>query len=175
MKSASVGEATAITTEAAVTAAKVLAAEAVGSALTELPARTLLAESAIGVPKAIALSNGIPLSNAITCITRPKPAGATLTEIAASKVALAETLLNLPSRRALTDISPRPLVSVRNVRVVVTKAAAKAGIVYPSVSVAYAGTVKIVPVDEVVVYENVVASPTGVPSPVVPASTPYCT
>jgi len=153
-----------------------LAAEAVGTALTELPARTLLAESAIGVPKAIALSSGTPLSNAITCITRPEPAGASLTETAASKAALAKTLLNLPSRRALTDTSPRPpLVSVRNVRVVVTKAAAKAGIVYPSVSVAYAGTVKVVPLDEVVVYENVVASPTGVPSPVVPASTPYCT
>jgi hypothetical protein len=117
----------------------------------------------------------IALSDAIPCITRREATGASLTEIAASDIALAKTLLNLPNRRALSDIPSPALEPVCYARVVGTKTAAKARIVNPSVSVAYAGTVEVIPVDEVIIYEDIVTSPSSVPSPVVPASTPDCT
>jgi len=136
--------------------------------LAGVPARTLVADTAIGLSEAIALSA------AITAITRPNATCASLTEIAAC-VALAETLLYLPGRRALSDIPSRALEPVCYMRVVVAKTAAKSRIVYPSVSVPYAGTVEIISVDEVIVYEDIVTSPSGVPSPVIPASSPNCT
>jgi hypothetical protein len=164
VESAPVRKATAISTKSAVSAVKVPACEPVGTALAEVPARTLVAETAIA------------LSEAITYITRPEATGASLmTQITACEVALAETSLNLPNRRALADIPSRALEPVCYVRVVVANTAAKAGIVYPSVSVAYAGTVETISVDEVIVYEDIVTSPSSVPSPVVPASTPDCT
>src|SRR5262249_5979024 len=99
---------------------------------------------------------------------------ASVAEIAASGVALGQTLLNLPSRRVLTDIASRALEPLCYVRVVVAKTAAKARVVYPPVAVADAGTVEMIPVDEVIVYEDVVTSPSSVPAPIVPASTPNC-
>jgi hypothetical protein len=155
-----------------VSAAKVLACGPVGATLAEVPARTLVAETAIGLSDAISLSGTITLSDAIPCVTRRGATGASLTEISASGIALAKTLLNLPSGRALTDISSRALDPVCYMRVVVAKTAGQARIVYPSVSVTYAGTVEIIPVDEVIVNVDIVTSPSSVPSPAIPASTP---
>jgi hypothetical protein len=111
---------------------------AVGAALAELPAGTLVAQCAVG-----------------------------LTEIA-----LAETLLNLSNGRALAEIPSSALEPMCHVRVIGAKTAAKAGIVRPPVSVPNACTIEIISVDEVIVYEDVVVSPSSVPSPVVPAPTP---
>ena len=75
------------------------------------------------------------IAEPLSCTTRPQAAGASLTEIASSEIALAETLLNLTNGRALTDIASTALAVVCHARVV-AKPAAKAWIVYPSVSVA---------------------------------------
>jgi hypothetical protein len=167
MESAPVGKAAVMSNHRAVRAAKVPGCGPIDTALAQVPARTRVADTAIGVSEAIALRD------AITYVTRRQATGASLTEIAASDVALGETLLNLPSRRALTDIPSRALESVCYVRVVVAKTAAKARIVYPS-AVADAGTVEMIPIDEVIVYKYIVTSPSSVPAPVVPASSPNC-
>jgi len=133
--SAPVRKATTISTKTAVSAASVLACDPVGTTLADVPARTLVAETAIGLSVAISLSDTIALSDAIPCVTWPQAAGASLTEIASSEIALAETLLNLTNGRALTDIASTALAVVCHARVV-AKPAAKAWIVYPSVSVA---------------------------------------
>ena len=93
-------------------AAKVLACGPVGATLAEVPARTLVAETAIGLSDRMALSGAIPY------VTRRQTAGTSLTEIAASDVALAKTLLNLPNRRALSDVPSSALKPVSYVRVV---------------------------------------------------------
>ena len=97
-----------------------------------------------------------------------------MAEVAPARITLTETLLNLPSCRALTEIASSALKPVCHVRIVVSKAATMAGIVHPSVSVAYICTVEIISVDEVVVYKDIVTPPSSVPSPIVPASTPDC-
>jgi hypothetical protein len=131
---------------------------------------------AITLSNPIALAKVIALSDTVSYITWPEATGASLTDIAVSDIALAKTLLNLSSCRALADIRSRALAlePVCYVRIVVAKTAAKAGIVYPSVSVAYAGAVEIISVDEVVVDLDIVISPSSVPTPVVPASAPDC-
>ena len=101
VESAAVRKTAAISTEPTVTAAKVLACEPVGTTLAEVSARSL--SEAIRLSQ-IALSDAISLSDAIAYVTRRKAARAPLTEIAAPNIALAKTLLNLPDRRALTDI-----------------------------------------------------------------------
>jgi hypothetical protein len=106
--SAPVRKATAMSTKVAVTAAKVRASEPIGATLAELPGRTRLAQASIGLSETMALSE-IPLSDAVPYVTRREAARASLTEIAASEIALAKTLFNLPDRRALTNISSRTL------------------------------------------------------------------
>ena len=58
MGSAPVRKATTISTKTAVSAGKVLACEPVGTTLVDVPARTLVAESAIGLSVAITLPEG---------------------------------------------------------------------------------------------------------------------
>jgi len=182
---------------ATVGAPKVLAREPVSAALAELPAGTLVAQCAVGLAETLLnLSNGralakIPssapqcavglaemialswaITDALARITRPEAAGASLTETAASEIALAETLLNLSHGRALAEIPSSALEPMCHVRVIGAKTAPEAGIVHPPVSVPNACTVEIISVDEVIVYEDVVVSPSSVPSPVVPAPTP---
>ena len=101
-----------------------------GRALAEIPSTAL---AVVCYARVIAKAAAIPKPP--SCITRPEAAGASLTEIASSEIALAETLLNLTNGRALTDIASTALAVVCHARVV-AKPAAKAWIVYPSVSVA---------------------------------------
>jgi hypothetical protein len=139
-----------------------------GRALAEIPSSA--PQGAVGLAEMIALSGAI--ADALARITRPEAAGASLTEIAASEIALAETLLNLSNGRALAEIPSSALEPMCHVRVIGAKTAPEAGIVRPPVSVPNACTIEIISVDEVIVYEDVVVSPSSVPSPVVPAPTP---
>lgn len=152
----------------------------VGDALAELPARSWVAQSAVSLAETVSLSRAI--AEPLSCIARSQTAGASLTGIASSKVILAETLLNLTSGRALAEIPSTGLTEVPSTGLaeviharVVAEPAAKPWIVCPPVTVGYAGSVEVISVDEVIIYENIVISPSGVPSPVVPASTPYRT
>ena len=169
VESAAVRKATMVSMERGVSAAKVPASEPVPAALAKVPGWKLAG--------AIALSEvpGWKLAGAVTYVARPDATGVAVAEIAASDIALAKTVLNLSSRRALTDVRWRALEPVCYVRVVIAKTAAKAGIVYPPVAIAYAGTVEIIAIDEVIIYKNIVISPSSTPTPVIPATTPNCT
>jgi hypothetical protein len=133
---------------------------AVGAALAEVPASTLVTQTAISLAETIALPEAI--AGALSYITRPETTGASSTEIASSQIALPEAIagaLSYVTRPEATGASS-------------TETAAKAGIMYPPVPAADTGAVEIISVDEVVVYGDIVISPSSVPSPVIPASAP---
>ena len=81
-------------------------------------------------------------------------------------------LLGLAYRRARIDVASPALVSVRHSLIGVRYAPAVSRIVQPIVPVGYIHTVEMVAVDEVVVDDDVVMSPSSTPAPATPSATP---
>jgi hypothetical protein len=143
---------------------------------------SLTSLAASGAPCRIALARPVNIAPSLSeiALAWSKGIARALPEIARSwprSVAgalpnITEALLSLGRSRSCINITSRTVELIRHVAVVVRHSTAVGGIVHPVIAVAHIHAIKAVAVDKVVVDGNVVAPPSGIPTPASPAAAP---